>query len=72
MQVAAVSIPGSPGWRWRVVNYAGEMIEESHEMFPTISIAVAHGKKRQAEMDVVDRSVPNPAYRPTPYLRGRS
>ena len=71
MQVAAVSIPGSPGWRWRVVNYAGEMIEESYEMFPTISIAVAHGKKRHAEMDVVDRSTPTPAYRPIPRLRGR-
>ena len=71
MQVAAVSIPGRPGWRWRVVNYAGEMVEESHEMFPTIGIAVAHGKKRQAEMDIVDRSAPAPAYRLVPPLRGR-
>ena len=71
MQVAAVSIPGSPGWRWRVVNYAGELIEESHETYPTISIAVAHGKKRHAEMDIVDRSVPTPAYRPIPQMRGR-
>jgi hypothetical protein len=71
VQVAAVSIPGSPGWRWRVVNYAGEMVEESRESFPTISIAVTHGKKRRAEMDVVDRSVPAPAYRPAPHLRSR-
>ena len=71
MQVAAVSIPGSLGWHWRVVNYAGEMIEESHETFPTISIAVAHGKKRHVEMDIVDRSTPAPAYRPSPRLRGR-
>jgi hypothetical protein len=71
MQVAAVSIPGSPGWHWRVVNYAGEMVEESHETFETISIAVAQGKKRQAELDIVDRSVPNSSYRPAPYLRGR-
>jgi hypothetical protein len=71
MQVAAVSIPGSPGWRWRVVNYAGDMIEESRETFPTISIAVAHGKKRHAEMDIVDRSVPTLAYRSVPHLRGR-
>jgi hypothetical protein len=54
-----------------VVNYAGEMIEESREMFPTISIAVAHGKKRHAEMNIVDRSTPTPAYRPAPVLRGR-
>jgi hypothetical protein len=71
MQVAAVSIPGSPGWRWRVVNYAGEMIEESREMFATIGIAVAHGKKRHAEMDIVDRSTAAPAYRPAPRFRGR-
>ena len=71
MQVAAVSIPGSPGWHWRVVNYAGEMIEESRETFPTISIAVAHGKKRHAEMNIADRSTSSRAYRPAPYLRGR-
>jgi hypothetical protein len=47
-----------------VVNYAGEMIEESRETYSTISIAVAHGKKRHAEMDIVDRSMPIPAYRP--------
>jgi hypothetical protein len=71
MQVAAVSIPGSPGWYWRVVNYAGEMIEESREAFPTISVAVAQGKKRHAEMDTEDRSTRAPAYRPVPRLRGR-
>jgi hypothetical protein len=54
-----------------VVNDAGEMVEESRETFPTIGIAVAHGKKRHAEMDIVDRSVPSPAYRPAPHLRGR-
>ena len=71
MQVAAVSVPGSPGWHWRVVNYAGEMIEESRETFPTISIAVAHGKKRHAEMDIVDLSTSARAHRPSPRLRGR-
>ena len=72
MQVAAVSIPGSPGWRWRVVNYAGEMIEESRESFPTIHVAVAHGKKRHAEMDTVDRSVPTRDYRGAPFGRRNS
>jgi hypothetical protein len=69
MQVAAVSISGSPGWRWRVVNYAGELIEESRESFPTIHLAVTHGKKRHAEMDIVDRSVPPRDYRAAPFLR---
>jgi len=54
-----------------VVNYAGEMVEESREAFPTISIAVAHGKKRHAEMDIEDRSVPARSYRPAPHLRRR-
>ena len=71
MQVAAVSVPGNPGWHWRIVNYAGDMVEESRETFPTISIAVAHGKQRHVEMDVADRSIPAPAHRPVPRLRGR-
>jgi hypothetical protein len=71
MQVAAFSIPGRPGWRWRLVNYSGEMVEESRESFPTIGTAVADGKERLVRMDVVDRSKPLSAYRPTPHLRAR-
>lgn len=56
MQVAAFSIPGHPEWRWRIVNYGGEIIEESHQGFPTIADAVAQGAKRLVQMDVVDRS----------------
>ena len=41
MQVTAFSTPSCPEWRWRIVNYAGEIIEESHDLFPTISAAVA-------------------------------
>ena len=70
MQVAAISVPSSPGWRWRVSNSAGDMIEESRETFATIGIAVAQGKKRHAEMDIVDRSIA-PAFRPSPRARGR-
>src|SRR3989442_1222645 len=29
MQVVAFSNPSQPDWRWRIVNYAGEMVEES-------------------------------------------
>ena len=28
MQVTAFSTPTSPEWRWRICNYAGEMVEE--------------------------------------------
>ena len=59
MQVAAVSTPQDGGsWRWRIVNYAGEVIEESRETFPTIASAVEQGSKRLAKMDGVDNSVP--------------
>jgi len=46
------------------------MVEESRETFPTIGSAVADGTERLVRMDIVDRSTPPPAYRPTPHLRG--
>jgi hypothetical protein len=71
VQITAFSVPAHPGWRWRLVNYAGEMVEESHQTFETIGRAVADGKERLAQMDSVDRSKPLSAYRPNPHLRGR-
>jgi hypothetical protein len=71
VQVTAFSVPDRPGWRWRLVNYSGEMVEESHQTFPTIGEAVADGKTRLAQMDGVDRSKPLSAYRPNPHLRRR-
>jgi hypothetical protein len=71
VQIAAFSVPGRPGWRWRLVDYSGEMVEESRETFPTIGAAVADGKDRLAKQDVVDRLKPLSAYRPAPHLRGR-
>jgi hypothetical protein len=68
MQVGAFSIPGRTGWRWRIINYAGEMVEESRESFATIAIAVEHGTKRARSM-AEDRSVPRRPYRTTSYLR---
>ena len=69
MQVTAVSTPDRPDWRWRIVNAAGEMIEESSTTFGTIAAAVAAGARRLAEMNVVDRSVRPPRYRSTSRLR---
>jgi hypothetical protein len=71
MQVAAFSTPTSPDWRWRIVNYAGEIIEESRETFPTIATAVANGTRRLVQMNVVDRSVALRTHRSTSHLRGR-
>jgi len=63
MQVTAFSTPDQPDWRWRIVNYAGEVIEESRNTFRTISAAVAEGTRRLEAMNVVDRSVRPPRYR---------
>src|SRR3989442_15255186 len=71
MQVVAFSTPTNPHWRWRIVNYAGEVVEESHEIFPTIASAVAQGTKRLVQMKVVDRSGPVRGYHSTTDLRGR-
>jgi len=71
MQVVAFSTPMNPHWRWRIVNYAGEVVEESNETFPTIASAVAQGTKRLVQMNVVDRSEPVRGYRSTTHLRGR-
>ncbi|MEK7715615.1 MAG: hypothetical protein AAB387_09210 [candidate division NC10 bacterium] len=71
MQVTAFSTPARPEWRWRIVNYAGEMVEESRETFPTIAAAVARGTRRRIEMNVVDRAEPVRGYRSTSHLRGR-
>ena len=71
MQVIAFSTPGSPAWRWRIVNYAGELVEESHETFATIAAAVAQGAKRLVELNVVDHSVTHYAPRSAFHRRGR-
>jgi hypothetical protein len=61
MQVVAVATPAGPEWQWRLVNYAGEIVEESSRIFPTIATAVAAGVTRRNELNVVDVSEqPNP------------
>ncbi len=69
MQVIAFSTPARPDWRWRIVNYAGEVIEESHATFRTIAIAVEEGARRLVQLNVVDRSVPPRLFRSTSHLR---
>ena len=70
MQVAAVSTPQDGArWRWRIVNYAGEIVEESRETFASIGSAVEHGSKRLAQMDGVDNSVPYGHSRSTRHQR---
>ena len=71
MQVVALSTPGNPAWRWRIVSYSGEQIEESHEEFATIAAALAKGAKPLREMNLIDRSVPVPPHRSHHHPRWR-
>ena len=54
MQVFAFSTPSRPEWRWRIVNYSGEMVEESYRTFPSIATAVSDGTRRVNEMSEDD------------------
>jgi hypothetical protein len=69
VDVTAFSTPTHPEWRWRIVTYAGELVEESRLGFLTIAQALSEGTKRMRALDVVDRSVPTSRYRSTSYLR---
>jgi hypothetical protein len=55
MQVSAIASPRYPGWRWRISGYNGEVLEESHERYPTISAAVTAGTERLVIMNEVRR-----------------
>jgi hypothetical protein len=54
MQVVAFCTPARPEWRWRIVNYSGEMVEESYQTFLSIATAVTDGTRRMDEMAVRD------------------
>jgi hypothetical protein len=71
MMVTAFNTPRNPAWRWRIVNYAGETIEESRDGYPSIGAALAQGAEKLAAMNVVDRSQAVNWRRSTTYLRGR-
>jgi len=71
MQVVAFSTPSHPNWRWRIVNYAGEMVEESTSAFPSIESAVAEGALRLRELGDQDLSVRQNPFRRTSHLRIR-
>jgi len=69
VQVAAFSTPSRPDWRWRIVTYAGEVVEESLETFATIADALARGSARLRSLDIVDRSTAPNWRRSTSHLR---
>jgi hypothetical protein len=59
MNVIAVSTPGDPNWRWRIVDHHGQMVEESYTSLPTIAEAFAEGNERLRHH--ADRDAPNQA-----------
>jgi len=70
MQVVAFSpTRASTTWRWRIVNYAGEVLAESQATFPTIAVALADGAKHAARMNMVDLSTRPSTHRSTTHLR---
>ena len=72
MQVAAFCTPVRPDWRWRIVNYAGELVEESRDSFASIAAALVEGHRRLREMGDQDMSSRAPIYyRSTSHLRNR-
>jgi|RhiMetdeSRZDD1v2_1073273.scaffolds.fasta_scaffold171860_3 hypothetical protein len=70
MQVTAVSTPDKPGWRWRIVDTSGEMVEESRTTFTSIAAAVADGTTRLTEMNVAQRPSRAPRLRTRGPSRG--
>ena len=72
MQVVAFCTPAQPEWRWRIVNYSGEMVEESYETFLSIAAAVTDGTRRMDELTVRDLAERSGTHtRSTSYLRNR-
>jgi hypothetical protein len=72
VQVLAFSTPVRPEWRWRIVNYKGEMVEESYETFRSIAMAVTEGMRRMDELNVKDLAERTRTFARSPsYLRTR-
>ncbi len=71
MQVVAFATPSRPEWRWRLVNYAGDVVEESSQTFPSIAIAITNGTRRMNDLDADDTRRSPTYYRSTSHLRSR-
>jgi hypothetical protein len=70
MLVTAFSTSARPDWRWRITNYACEIVEESGATFPTIATAIAEGTKRLLALNITDHSIPPSRFpRSTSHLR---
>jgi len=71
MDVVAISIPAERGWRWRIVDDAGAVVEQSPDTFATIAAALVSGAGRLPALDVAPPAVMRAWRRSTPRLSGR-
>jgi hypothetical protein len=62
MNVVAISTPSSVGWRWRIVDYSGQIVEESDRIFGSIQSAITDGVERMRARD--ERNAANTASAP--------
>ena len=72
MQVTAFSTPAQPNWRWRISNYGGEVVEESREVFRTISVALDAGRTRLGQMDATQEQPENRNWKGLPSFSRRA
>ena len=56
--VIAFTVPGSVGWRWRVVNGHGQQLEESERSYGTIELALVDGRQRLSQLRATKRPSP--------------
>jgi len=49
MDVLAIST--EKGWRWRIVDHAGEVVEQSRDTFATVGAAFESGAERLPSID---------------------
>jgi hypothetical protein len=64
MNVVPISVPSSGEWRWRIVDYSGQMLEESAGTFPSIDSAVADGVARMRARQRRDVTAPGQPSQP--------
>jgi hypothetical protein len=62
VNVFAFTSPRASDWRWRIVDYGGETLEESATGFSTLALAMAAGTERLHVR--IDRDRPPPARLP--------
>jgi hypothetical protein len=58
MNVFAFSTARAAEWRWRIVDFQGEMLEESSARFPTMAEALAAGTEQLQIRRDRDRQAP--------------